>query len=222
MRREDYIAPGGMMAEQAAGARFSIRKAAADRGPQEARAGGEGSKPAPKGPPAIKLAPLPPSSMVPPPKSAAEEPAPQKPDLRLPADAIRASKAGSKPLQEHSASMSRSARPTLSASRASAATARNRCRSHCRRPARRGRERRRGKAAAPKAGEGDEFVSALGGREARQLARKRTGTTRKASATTTSPSSRLPPRLSDQAHRLRQHGRAPQRQSDAPTARHRP
>ena len=33
--------------------------------------------------------------------SVADEPAPQKPDLKLPADAIRASRSGAKPLQEH-------------------------------------------------------------------------------------------------------------------------
>jgi translation initiation factor IF-2 len=50
--------------------------------------------------PAIKLAPLPPSSRTPR-KSKSSEPTPQKPDLRLPRDAIRAGKAGSKPLSEH-------------------------------------------------------------------------------------------------------------------------
>ncbi len=50
--------------------------------------------------PAIKLAPLPNAGKMPlrPKKS---EPAPQKPDIRLPLDAIRAGKAGSKPLSEH-------------------------------------------------------------------------------------------------------------------------
>ena len=34
-------------------------------------------------------------------KNKPKEPTPQKPDIKLPADAIRASKAGSKPLSEH-------------------------------------------------------------------------------------------------------------------------
>ena len=34
-------------------------------------------------------------------RSKPKEPAPQKPDIRLPPDAIRAGKAGSKPLSEH-------------------------------------------------------------------------------------------------------------------------
>jgi len=49
--------------------------------------------------PVIKLAPMPVVQQPTPSKSA--EPAPQKPDLKLPLDAIRASKAGSKPLSEH-------------------------------------------------------------------------------------------------------------------------
>ena len=50
--------------------------------------------------PSIKLAPMP---VVQQPSAAPkpEEPAPQKPDIKLPLDAIRASKAGAKPLQEH-------------------------------------------------------------------------------------------------------------------------
>jgi len=48
----------------------------------------------------IKLAPLPPAARLPlKPKPA--EPPPQKPDLKLPLDAIRARKAGEKPLSEH-------------------------------------------------------------------------------------------------------------------------
>ncbi|MEN6498217.1 MAG: translation initiation factor IF-2 [Thermoguttaceae bacterium] len=49
--------------------------------------------------PAIKLAPMPVVQQPVTPK--AKEPAPQKPDLKLPMDAIRASKAGGKPLSEH-------------------------------------------------------------------------------------------------------------------------
>lgn len=49
--------------------------------------------------PVIKLAPMPAVQQPTTPKSS--EPAPQKPDLKLPLDAIRASKAGTKPLSEH-------------------------------------------------------------------------------------------------------------------------
>ncbi|HEY2146290.1 MAG TPA: translation initiation factor IF-2, partial [Pirellulales bacterium] len=94
----------------------------------------------------------------------------------LPADAIRAGRAGSTPLQEHLRKHEQKRKtdtgkperggpapmpqPLLPPSETT------------------GRDRRRGKAPA-KGAQGDEFVSALGGREARQLARKRTGTTRK-------------------------------------------
>ena len=50
--------------------------------------------------PAMHLAPMPaPSKSIA--KHKPKEPAPQKPDIKLPPDAIRASKAGSKPLSEH-------------------------------------------------------------------------------------------------------------------------
>ena len=50
--------------------------------------------------PAIKLAPMP-SVAQPAAPAAPAEPAAQKPDIKLPIDAIRASKSGAKPLQEH-------------------------------------------------------------------------------------------------------------------------
>jgi translation initiation factor IF-2 len=50
--------------------------------------------------PAIKLAPVP-VSQRPPKKEKSKEPEPQKPDIRLPLDAIRAGRAGTKPLSEH-------------------------------------------------------------------------------------------------------------------------
>ena len=179
LRREDYLGPGGVVV----GRPPVVDSRAEKPQPVEARkkpGAGEGSKPATKGSPAIKLAPLPPSSMIPP-KAAVEEPAPQKPDLRLPADAIRASKSGSKPLQEHLRKHEQKRKtdtqtkprergdspapvpPPLAAPGEGAA-----------------RERRRGaaKGPAPKVGQGDEFASSLGGREARQLSRKRTGTRR--------------------------------------------
>ena len=66
--------------------------------PSEKKAGEK--RPAEKSAPAMHLAPMPVPS-----KSTArhkpKEPTPQKPDIRLPPDAIRAGKAGSKPLSEH-------------------------------------------------------------------------------------------------------------------------
>ena len=50
--------------------------------------------------PAVKLAPIPNVEPEKPVKKT-EEPAAQKPDMKLPADALRASKAGGKPLSAH-------------------------------------------------------------------------------------------------------------------------
>ena len=57
-------------------------------------------KPAERPKPAIHLAPMP-VSQRPVAKPKPKEPTPQKPDIKLPLDAIRASKAGTKPLSEH-------------------------------------------------------------------------------------------------------------------------
>jgi translation initiation factor IF-2 len=92
VRREDYIAPTGV------GGKMPVLTDKPKPPSTDQR------KPTPKPPPrmgpAIKLAPLPPSEQ---PQALAKpaEPAPQKPDLKLPVDAIRASKAGTKPLAEH-------------------------------------------------------------------------------------------------------------------------
>ena len=123
------------------------------------------AKPAPR--PAFKLAPMPAAKK--PVARSSQEPAPQKPDVKLPLDAIRSAKAGgSKPLAEH-------------------------MRKHEQRQADSGRQRsggpRGGDATVPplmepggrlrrsppaKGGRG-EGGDLLGGREVRQLARKRTG-----------------------------------------------
>jgi translation initiation factor IF-2 len=154
LRREDYIGPGGVskrppLLEARERAREG-RKRESERKPPVQRS------------PAIKLAPMP--TVKQPPAAKANEPAPQKPDLKLPLDAIRASRSGATPLSEH-------------------------IRKHDeKRKADRGKGRERAPGdVAPVApvevargdrkhkgrGPGDEeFSSALGGREARQLKRK--------------------------------------------------
>ncbi len=180
VRREDYIAPGGV----AAGKPPVLDSRPERPQPIEARkkpGPADSSKPVAKGSPAIKLAPLPPSSLVPPPKSA-EEPAPQKPDLKLPADAIRASKAGSKPLQEHLRKHEQKRKTDVGVAPRGRGDAAAPIPPPLGAPSETtGRERRRSKAGAAKGGEGDEFATALGGREARQLIRKRSATNRKQS-----------------------------------------
>ena len=99
MRRSDYIPPTGTAP--------SGRPPVIGAKPQPLSTE-TAKKPAaegPKGPPvrvapSIRVAPMPTVQQpVAPPK--ADEPPPQKPDIKLPPDAIRASKAGAKPLQAH-------------------------------------------------------------------------------------------------------------------------
>jgi translation initiation factor IF-2 len=175
MRREDYIAPGGVSG------RIPVVEIKAERSGGESRkktSDGDGAKPPSRGAPAIKLAPMP-ASIAPPVKPVEKELAPQKPDLKLPVDAIRAGRSGAKPLSEHLRKHEQKRKaesgrpggdrggpggppvPQLPLAEET------------------GRERsRRGPrpAAAKAAGSPDEFASALGGREARQLIRKRTAT----------------------------------------------
>ncbi|HEV7225741.1 MAG TPA: hypothetical protein VGN42_23745, partial [Pirellulales bacterium] len=99
LRRSDYMPPTGTVP----GGRPPVIGAKPPSLAPEApkRPAAEGSKPPLRVGPAIRVAPLP-SVQQPlaPPK--ADEPAPQKPDIKLPPDAIRASKAGSAtPLQSH-------------------------------------------------------------------------------------------------------------------------
>jgi translation initiation factor IF-2 len=171
IRREDYIAPGGVSA------RAPVTEIKAERPSGESRKksiDGEGGKPPSRAATTIKLAPMP-QSVLPPPKPAERELAPQKPDLKLPVDAIRAGRSGAKPLSEHIKKHEQKRKaegrpgdrggpggPPIPQVPPAEET---------------GRERsRRGPrpAAAKAAGSPDEFASALGGREARQLIRKRT------------------------------------------------
>jgi translation initiation factor IF-2 len=95
VRREDYIAPAGTAAEK--------MPVLGDLGKKKKPTNGETTpKPVPKPGATIKLAPLPTVSQ-PVSKPAAAEAAPQKPDLRLPIDAIRAASrsGGTKPLIDH-------------------------------------------------------------------------------------------------------------------------
>lgn len=96
VRREDYIAPTGTVAEKVP---VLAERAAAKL---KKKPEGETLRPVtpPRTGPGIKLAPLP-TVDQPSLEAQVNEPAPQKPDLKLPADALRASKAGSKPLSEH-------------------------------------------------------------------------------------------------------------------------
>jgi translation initiation factor IF-2 len=100
LKREDYIAPAGVAA-RGKPQDIQAAKSATELRPRPAglRPSGDGSKPVPR--PAFKLSPLP-AAGRPPVSRVSQEPAAQKPDVKLPLDAIRSAKAGgSKPLAEH-------------------------------------------------------------------------------------------------------------------------
>ncbi|MFM8379199.1 MAG: translation initiation factor IF-2 [Planctomycetia bacterium] len=115
LKREDYIAPAGVArgkapeppAGPAAEAKPEATKPAAPKpaagrplGGAGQRAGGDGPKPMPR--PAFKIAPLPAASRPAPTARTTQEPVAQKPDVKLPLDAIRSAKAGgAKPLADH-------------------------------------------------------------------------------------------------------------------------
>jgi len=102
LTREDYIAPAGVAGKGQPPEIAPPKPAAAEGKPRPAvRPGGDGSKPMPR--PAFKLAPVPAAGRAPiTPRAGAQEPVAQKPDVKLPLDAIRSAKAGgAKPLADH-------------------------------------------------------------------------------------------------------------------------
>ena len=101
LKREDYIAPAGVASRGKPAEIQPPKPAAAEPRPRPAglRPASDGAKPVPR--PAFKLPPLPAAGRTPPPR-VSQEPAAQKPDVKLPLDAIRSAKAGgAKPLAEH-------------------------------------------------------------------------------------------------------------------------
>lgn len=175
LRREDYVAPAGVSLMSKPPVLASKAEKAASDAPKRAA---DGPKPVKSGP-VVRMAALPASSAPPPPPKSAE-PEPQKPDIKLPIDAIRASKAGgSTPLKDHM----RKHEAKRKAEQAAPATPAPGVKGKgpggpARGPAPppllplgegKDRNRRGGKPA------GGEFDAALGGREQRQLSRKRTG-----------------------------------------------
>jgi translation initiation factor IF-2 len=132
--------------------------------------------------PAIKLAPLPTSKRLPS-RAKPAEPAPQKPDIKLPPDAIRAGRAGTKPLSEH---IRKHEQKRIAAEAAKTGPRKGAPLEPLpplpgEAPAA-GRERpRRGGRAAPAPVE-EEGAVTLGGREQRQLKRKKAATAKRRKA----------------------------------------
>ncbi len=181
-RREDYLAPGGTLSGKVPVLGGKTEKAAVAK--KKAAEDGAPAKPSEKerAGPAMKLAPVP-SAVHPPAKAKSKEPAAQKPDIKLPADAIRATRSGSKPLSEHlrkheekkakdeaAAKRAGPRKPTPGEGKPPFPPAET--------PAG-GRERPRRGAAPPREEEKEEPAKTLGGREQRQLKRKRVAGTRR-------------------------------------------
>ena len=96
LKKEDYIAPGGVVGK---GRPQALPERPAESRPRPGGVRPDGAKPVPR--PAFKLAPLP-AAGRPPVTRGPQEPAAQKPDVKLPLDAIRKAKAGgAKPLADH-------------------------------------------------------------------------------------------------------------------------
>ena len=150
MRRDEYVGPGNM----------SGRPPVFEESKPAPRGGKPAGSPPPRSRPAIKLAPMP--TVEPPKPSRGKVGGEQvmKPDMKLPADAMRASKSGSKPLAAH---LRRHEDAVDAAKKAKAVE------EEAAKVAKRGGGR--GKMVGGKEGEGGPL---LGGREERQLARRRT------------------------------------------------
>jgi len=101
LKREDYIAPAGVAKGKPPEVAPPKPVSTEPKPRPTVRPGGDGPKPVPR--PAFKLAPVPAAGRAPiMPRPGALEPAAQKPDVKLPLDAIRSAKAGgAKPLADH-------------------------------------------------------------------------------------------------------------------------
>ena len=162
MGREKYVGPSGMTGKiPVVGAESKLT----ERKKGGAQATGERSRPA------VKLAPMP-KSKQPVEKTSADEPPAQKPDLRLPADIMGTGKQGTKPLaaqmRRHEKTVEEERRQRTGVKPPVARTAAEE------ETEKRGRGRARRGKEAPAEGEPGEDRPMLGGREQRQLARRRT------------------------------------------------
>jgi len=194
VRREDYLAPGGTIPKKVPvlerrPERLPPSKKPPGDGEEGGRPGGKTEKPEKpeRTAPTIKLAPMPTAQQPAAPAKPAEPP-PQKPDIKLPQDAIRASRAASKPLSEH---LRKQAEKKLAAQKASPKEPAEPNREAPQAPAGappappREKEKekekdhgRRGRFAAPVVEEEEASPTTLGGREQRQLKRKRAAATK--------------------------------------------
>jgi len=181
LRREDYIAPTGVSGKPPV---ISAKQDSPSPGGESKKKPPTAETP-PKTTPSIKLAPMP-SVGTPPPVRRSTEPAPQKPDIKLPADAIRAGKTGSKPLQSHL--RKHEARRKTEEPKVPSPTSPPK--SPAEQPLVTGRERRRGGAKKPEGEKEKGKGATVGGREQRQLRRSRGGAGRRGGSFDYRPSRR--------------------------------
>ncbi len=155
MRREEYVGPGHI-----SGKMPTIG---------EQQPTGRGSKPATgtasRGRPALKLAPIPVVDQPTATPSAKKDAQPvQKPDMRLPADALKAGKSGAKPLAAHLRRHEESLETAKRQGRKGSGTTEEKTED--------ADSKRKGRRSKGK-GEGTDGTPMLGGREQRQLSRQR-------------------------------------------------
>jgi translation initiation factor IF-2 len=156
MKREDYVGPG-----HASGKLPTLGGQKSGNG-KNTRSGS-----AQRGRPAIKLAPIPAADQPLSQSTPAQDSAPvQKPDMKLPADALKAGKSGAKPLAAHLRRHEESLETAKRKGKAGETGAPAEGDTDAKRKGRRG--------AKGKAGEGS-GTPMLGGREQRQLSRQRHG-----------------------------------------------
>jgi len=203
IRREDYIAPTAAASGKVpvlpskpskskptpAKEKREEKQPAAPEKKKEEKA--EPPRPAEKAPPPIKLAPVPVARKAPA-KEKPEEPPAQKPEIKLPPDAIRGSKMGAKPLAEHLRRQEEKRRadekttaPHVTPEKAGVPeevvpeevvpTARARARG----AGKKEKDKGKGKGRELETVERDELAPTLGGREHRQLKRKRAAADRR-------------------------------------------
>ena len=163
LRREDSIAPVASGKMRTLG--DSSAKAPAEKKPADS------NKTTSKSGPAIKLAPLPEAEQPSETPTTSNEPAPQKPDIRLPADAIKAGRMGTKPMEEEL--KKHEPKPPAKKKKPSAAEPLPAAEMPDPETLKRGGRGHRGKGTAAEEKEERERRSVLGGREQRQLRRSR-------------------------------------------------
>jgi len=95
MKREDYIGPGNASGKLRNIGGSTATNEGTNGGTKPSTAGGQ------RGRPGIKFAPIPASGQPAPKASSKTDEPTQKPDMKLPADALRAGKSGVKPLSAH-------------------------------------------------------------------------------------------------------------------------